>query len=292
MGYLVYQLERGENGTLHFQGYCELKSALRLSPLKTLMGSDSIHIEQRRGTAEQARDYCMKDDTRVEDSPVCQHGEMKITKPGKRNDLKAFMEEVRSGEKRKRDLVEDHYGTIARYPKFYDTLTLMHRPTRTVDLEVILHIGDTGLGKTRVVMDAHAEDQDFYIAPLSNGTPWYDHYDQHRTVLLDDFSGASSHMSLVTLLRLLDRYPVMVPTKGSHTWWLPNRIYVTTNLLPKEWYKWENRGEHYRALARRFTKVVMFYIPLSPSDPGHVDQGPEWWKENAPQEAINLYGNI
>jgi hypothetical protein len=96
-------------------------------------------------------------------------------------------------------------------------------------------------------------------------------------------------MSLVTLLRLLDRYPVQVPIKGSHTWWLPDRIYITTNILPSLWYKWENRGEHYKALARRFTKVVMFYNKLHPEDPGFVDQDADWWKENAPQEAICLF---
>ena len=165
MHYLVFQLERGENGTLHLQGYVEMKKQMRLNAVKALLGGNP-HIERRRGTAKQASDYCKKDDTRVEDTQPEEFGELKTTTPGKRNDLKNFMEEVRSGEKRKRDLIEEHFGTIARYPKFYDTLTLMSRPTRTVDLEVILHIGGTGLGKTRSVMDAYADDQELYITPL------------------------------------------------------------------------------------------------------------------------------
>ncbi len=114
-------------------------------------------------------------------------------------------------------------------------------------------------------------------------------YDGHKVVLLDDFAGASSHMTLTFLLRLLDRYPVMVPTKGSHTWWHPDHIYVTTNILPALWYKWENRGEHYRALARRFHKVILYYAPLSGDDLGFVEQEDSWWKENAPDEARILY---
>ncbi len=125
---------------------------------------------------------------------------MKTTAPGKRNDINEFKDLVMSGTKRKRELAETHPGILARYSHFYETLTLMSRPERTTELEVILHIGDTGLGKTRAVMYAHLQDPEFYIAPLSNTTLWYDHYDAHKTVLLDDFAGAASHMSLVTLL--------------------------------------------------------------------------------------------
>lgn len=291
MHYLVYQREVGENGTEHFQGYCELKKQLRLNALKTLLVGEgnSCHITNRRGTAKGAADYCKKEDTRKEGTTPYEFGEMKANNQGKRNDLEAFKDEVMSGTKRKRDLIEDHAGTLARYPKFYDTLTSLTRPTRVEDLEVVLHIGDTGLGKTRKVMDDHRDDQDFYIAPLSNGTTWFDTYDRHKTVLLDDFAGKASHTTLVSLLRLIDRYPVLVPTKGSHTWWLPNKIVVTTNVYPKDWYSWETRGEQYKALARRFTKVLLFYSPLHDDDPGFVEQGPEWWKENAPPEAIMLY---
>jgi len=289
MHYLVYQREEGQNGTEHYQGYCEFTSALRHNPIKALLGGDRVHIERRRGSAQAAADYCKKGETRMEGETPYEYGEMKVTAPGKRNDLEAFKDEVMSGTKRKRDLIEDHAGTLARYPKFYDTLTSLNRPARVEDLQVILHIGDTGLGKTRKVMDDHRDDPDFYIAPLSNGTTWFDTYDRHATVLLDDFAGKASHTTLVSLLRLLDRYPVLVPTKGSHTWWLPNKIYVTTNVLPKDWYSWENRGEQYRALARRFTKVILFYSPLHDDDCGHVDQDTDWWKENAPQEAIMLY---
>lgn len=289
MSYLIYQLELSPSGTPHFQGYMELEKKMRLNAIKRLLGSNSVHIERRQGTAQEAADYCRKEDTYVEGGSRFEYGEMRDVQPGKRNDLAEFKDLVMSGQKRKRELCDSHPGIMARYPRFYENLTLCTRPVRTSPLEVILHIGDTGLGKTRTVMDAHLQDQSFYIAPLSNSTFWYDHYDQHETVLLDDFSGSSSHMSLVTLLRLLDRYPVMVPVKGAHVWWLPNRIYVTTNILPKDWYKWEGRPQQYRALERRFTKVVLFYPKLHEDDPGFVEQDPDWWRENAPVEALKYY---
>ncbi len=281
MEYLVYQEEVGDSGTYHFQGYCEFKKQISLGPAKELLGGARVHLEGRRGSQDQAIAYSKKEDTRI-DGPY-EFGTPRSQ--GKRVDLEGFKDAVMSG-KRKRDLLDDHFQIIARYPKFYEQLTMMNRPRRSTDLVVTLLYGDTGLGKTRSVIDRYGEDPDFYVAPLNNGTMWYDTFDGHTKVLLDDFGGASSHISLCSLLRLLDRYPVLVPTKGSHTWWLPNEVFVTTNLLPKLWYKWENRGEQYKALARRFHKVLLYYVPLSGADCGFVEQDTVWWEENKPDEVL------
>uniref|UniRef100_UPI004048B910 hypothetical protein n=1 Tax=Polynucleobacter sp. TaxID=2029855 RepID=UPI004048B910 len=293
MLYLVYQIEIGENGTEHVQGYVEFKEKKRMSEAQRMITGDhetKPHMEARKGTGEEASDYCKKLDTRKPGETWHEFGERKISQAGRRNDLKEFKDEVLSG-KRKRDLFDDHYGTICRYPKFYNTLTLAVRPRPPAEApQVVLLIGEPGLGKTRYVYERHQEDDELYVAPLSNGTPWYDEYDGHEAVLLDDFSGSSSHMQLVTLLRLIDRYPVMVPTKGAHCWFKPKTIFITTNILPKDWYKWEDRGVQYLALARRFTKVILFYPPLFPEDPGFVEQNlQEWWVENAPSEALKYY---
>ncbi len=286
MEYLVYQEEIGESGTYHFQGYCELKKRTRMAAAKLLLGGPQVHIEPRRGTQAQAILYCKKEDTRIPHTEIFEEGTPRVQ--GKRIDLEAFKDEVKAGAKR-RDLVDDHFGIIARYPKFYDTLTMMNRPERVEELEVTLLIGDTGLGKTRSVMERFGQSEDFWKSPLNNGTMWYDTYDGHSVVLIDDFAGAASHISLSSLLQLLDRYPLLVPTKGSHTWWLPSKVFVTTNILPKHWFKWENRGEQYKALARRFSKVYLHYVPLSDSDCGFIEQHrPTWWRENAPAEAEHL----
>jgi len=292
MLYLVYQLEVGANGTEHYQGYVEFKEKKRMKAAQRLITGEpeeSPHMEERQGTGEEASDYCKKDDTRVPDTLWYEFGERKISAAGKRNDLKEFKDAVIHDRKRKRDLIEQHYGTMCRYPKFYNMLTLMTRPKVNEAPQVVLLIGEPGLGKTRYVYSQHNDDDELYVAPLSNGTPWYDEYDGHHAVLLDDFSGSSCHMQLVTLLRLVDRYPVMVPVKGAHTWFCPRIIYITTNILPKDWYKWENRGVQYLALARRFTKVFLFYPKLHAEDPGYVEQDNNWWVENAPEEAMKYY---
>lgn len=275
MNFLIYQEEIGESGTYHLQGYCEYKTQTGLAAVKESLGTNTAHLEPRRGTQAEAIAYCQKEDTRI-DGPY-RFGQPRVQ--GKRQDLNAFKDEVMAG-KRKRDLLEDHCGVIARYPKFYDTLTMLNRPERTTDLEVTLLYGDTGTGKTRYVYDNWGgKEGDLFITPLNNGTMWWDTYDKHTVVLMDDFSGAACHMTLTTLLRLLDRYPVLAPIKGSYTWWLPNKIFVTTNVLPKHWFKWENRREQYWALARRFTAV---YTYKEGEEREERDQA--WWEANAPPE--------
>lgn len=89
--YAVYQKEKGENGTEHYQGYVELKNVQRLSALKKIL--PTAHWEIRRGTQEQARDYAMKEDTRI-DGPW-EFGELKAQ--GKRNDLEQAYKLLKEG---------------------------------------------------------------------------------------------------------------------------------------------------------------------------------------------------
>lgn len=56
MRYLGYALERGTSGTVHWQIYVELRAQLTLQSLKVLLGNNP-HIEGRKGTPQQARDY-------------------------------------------------------------------------------------------------------------------------------------------------------------------------------------------------------------------------------------------
>lgn len=49
-----------QTGTPHLQGYIEFKTPRRFATVKRILGSDA-HIEKRRGTKQQAIDYCKKD---------------------------------------------------------------------------------------------------------------------------------------------------------------------------------------------------------------------------------------
>ncbi|GKV53977.1 hypothetical protein SLEP1_g60488 [Rubroshorea leprosula] len=69
--YCLYQLERGVNGTEHYQGYIQMRSnRCRMSNVKRVLG-DRAHVEKMRGSQEEAIAYASKDDTRIDGPWEC-----------------------------------------------------------------------------------------------------------------------------------------------------------------------------------------------------------------------------
>lgn len=92
--YMVYQKEECPTTKReHYQGYVELVDKLSIKQVKSIFDNNALHLEIRRGTQQQAIDYCTKSDTRV-DEPV-HYGEPK--KPGRRTDLDEILSDVRDG---------------------------------------------------------------------------------------------------------------------------------------------------------------------------------------------------
>ncbi len=61
--YFIFQLEKGvETNTPHFQGYIEFGRSVRFSVVTRDVFHGLAHVEARRGSREQARNYCMKDE--------------------------------------------------------------------------------------------------------------------------------------------------------------------------------------------------------------------------------------
>jgi len=250
--YIVFQKERASTGQIHYQGYVEFSKSYRLNRVRDLV-SVNAHFEARRGTAAEAIAYCKKEDTRLEGP--WEFGEASKG-PGTRTDLHAFKDAIKGG-KRRKDLYDEQPVLMAKYPKFYNGYRLALGKEDWRPVQCILLIGDTGTGKTRWVYD-HWDD--FWRLPLITTTLWFDTYDGEAHVLLDDFAGAMSKVSLVATLKILDGYFIKVPIKHGFTWWGPSHIAVTTNIEPRFWYQWKNREHQYMALARRFTKVMQFTV--------------------------------
>lgn len=248
--YICGQLERGEEtGKLHFQGYLQLKRSQRLSWLKNNL-HPTAHYEIQRGTNAEARNYTFKDATKELD--WIEFGEF-VVGAGTRTDLISYRDAIINGAT-KRELIETHPTELAKYDRFYHTVRSIFMPHRG-EVTVELYFGDPGSGKTR---KAFEENEDLYVMPLTSTSLWFDGYDGHKTVLLDDFCGASSKVSLDYTLRLLDRYPVQLPIKGGHVWWTAEKIILTTNIHPWNWYTWDGRDKQWQALKRRIHRVLVF----------------------------------
>lgn len=240
--YCVFQLERGESGTPHFQGYVEMHNPTEFSTLRAMLPYS--HIEPRRGTAKQAADYCKKADSRISED-YWEYGEM--TRQGKRQDLTSFREAILAGMSTK-DLSADFTNEVAKYERFMHLVRRTQTPEIRSELQVELHWGSTGTGKS---FQAYRQYPDLWATPATDQM-WFDGYDGQETVLIEEFGG---QMKLDLLLRVLDQYPLQVPVKGSFVWFRPKRIIVTSNSHPFQWYKWEGRERKCFALLRRFTKI-------------------------------------
>ncbi len=254
--FLTWQMERAPStGHLHLQGYLELTTSQYVSYLHRNV-SPTARFQVANATGEENCGYVHKVDSRVGGPWTL--GQMGKTK--QQGGFRDFVKAIREGS-RMRDLIYSHPAMIARYKSFYWAIraTIMPKREEGEIIEVILALGKTGTGKTRYGYDKWRADKGgYWKMPVNNGTVWFDGYDGQDIVQWDESSGKFSSMKLTALLEYLDRYPILVPVKGGHTWWLPRVIYLTTNIHPRDWYEYDGREDQREALKRRFTQVLDF----------------------------------
>lgn len=241
--YGVAQLERGESGTLHWQGYVEFSKPRKLGGMKKCI--PAAHFESRKGTQTQARDYCMKTEGRVQ-GPF-EFGDFKDSGQGKRTDLVSAMKLVKDG-KTDFEIAEELPSVWLRYSRGLREYKRICIPSRKTKTHVSVYYGPTGTGKTRRAFES---DPSAYFKPRGD---WWDGYEGQATVIIDDFTG---WLPYSFLLNLLDRYPLLVPYKGGFHNFGSTKIIITSNFKPSEWYN--DKVKHPDApLLRRIEEVVEF----------------------------------
>lgn len=253
--YLVGQYERGDGtGRLHFQGYCVLDSPCRLVGAKRLLNAPTGHFEVRRGSHEQAREYCLKESTREPGRDPIELG----TPPpgaGARTDLESIKGTLQAGGSLL-EVADANFGAFLRYHRALERYQgLLGRP-RNSPPEVYYYWGAAGSGKTREVYSGFDDPSELYAAPLSpnGGAVWFDGYvnTHHTAILLDDYY---HNYKLTFFLQLLDRYPLKLPVKGGFVDIGNVTIYITSNIPLEEQYP---NAPDQNAIRRRVTKVVHF----------------------------------
>lgn len=259
----VWQHERGERKQRdHLQGATIFKHPRRLAGVRRLM--QRAHWEEARGTWAQIVTYCTKEDTRVA-GPYYHPEDFADYKEaqGKRSDLQALVEAIQSGAT-DRELFELSPGSYVRYRKnLYDAVAGISATLKPRDPITVGYLwGDSGTGKSTFLftpwLRGDLGPSQVYTQSLLN---WWDNYCGQRGVLFDDLD--PSNFTLEYFIKLIDRWPILVGTKGSSRWASWTVVLITSNVHYNDLiFKGEQgRGRdpaHVRALDRRFTHVVHF----------------------------------
>lgn len=239
--YCICQLESSPTtGRAHVQGYIELGRSQDLKWVQQLLGDDAAHLEPRRGSREQAREYCRKEETRVRDaeSGPWEFGVWKESKQGERNDLNSVAESILSGD-RVDDIAVQNPVAFIRYHRGISELARVRDRQRLMGLsrqvKVQVFWGKSGLGKTR---RAKYENPNAYYLDIQRGSSmvWFDGYDGHETLIIDEFLG---NLPYQYLLKLTDPHPVLdkLPVKGGYVAAAFSKVVITSNSHPHAWYR-------------------------------------------------------
>lgn len=226
----------------HIQGYIYFKNPRSFNSVKRLLGK--AHVEAAKGTPQENRKYCAKGGLFKEFG--------KIPEQGKRNDILALRNAIIEGKTDYEIIVDDGLcETYARYIKFADRCreTVQKEQAKTFrKLEVIVLYGPAGTGKTRYVYE---NERDVYTLTQAQKEVWFDGYCGEKVLIIDDFYG---WIKWAFMLKLLDGHPCRLNKKGGGGYALWEKVYVTSNKPPWEWYKKGYPDE----LKRRINSIVYF----------------------------------
>jgi len=242
--YLKGQLECAPTtGYLHWQCLAITTTQCRLSALKKTF--PTAHMEPSRSEA--AEDYCWKEDTRVAGT-MFELGD----KPFKRNSSKDWDSILLAAkESRFEDIPADVY--IRSYSSIKKISVECAVPL-SIERSVVVYYGATGCGKSHTAWEEAGLD----AFPKDPCTKFWDGYRGQDNVVIDEFRGT---IGISHILRWLDKYPVLVEVKGSSVVLKAKKIWITSNLHPRDWYAGLDE-QTLNALLRRLT-ITHFQNPFN-----------------------------
>lgn len=238
------QLEEGDSETayVHWQFIIICRKKESIASLRRTYGP--YHAELTRSEA--AEDYVWKEETRIEGTQF-EIGE----RPFRRNQAKDW-EEVWD------QAVE---GNITNIPadiriRCYNTLKKIQCDyAKPVAQERTCKVfwGPTHTGKSETAWEEAGED----AYPKDPRTKFWCGYRGQENVVIDELRG---DIDIGHLLRWLDRYPVIVETKGSALSLNARKFWITSNLHPRDWFP--GLDEETKAALMRRLDIIQFHRRL------------------------------
>lgn len=225
-----------KTGRKHIQGYIEFNNPRSFKKLiETYPG---IHLEKRKGSAQEASIYCQKDNDYVERGT--------LSNQGRRTDIDRVAEMVID----KQPLKNIAKTYPREYIKFHRGITALKNtlmPHRTERPKCYWFYGPTGTGKTYSAKSLGAT---YYIK--QGDSKWWDGYEQQEVVIIDDFR--SEDIPLSVLLRWLDENEISVEVKGSSLPLNSPYIAITCDVGPHQIWQ----GNDLDQIKRRLTGGIHY----------------------------------
>ena len=255
--YGIYQIEQcPDTGTYHIQGYYEFTRGVRRAHVQRVLCVPNAHCDPRRGSPEKAANYCRKSESKI--TEPTEFGDLPVGQ-GHRTDLEEIFTALDAGST-PQEVARAYPGAWARSFRAVDRYYLDIAPARTWPMETHVLYGPPGSGKSRAVHDWAAREghriYDVMSPNVTQGAIWFDGYQRQHAVLLDDFYG---WLPWTFLLKLLDRYPLSVQTKGGVCPFLSKVVFITSNQHPRYWYQY-GRNMQWEALERRITTITEYPV--------------------------------
>jgi hypothetical protein len=266
--YGVFQLEQGQKTkTPHFQIYLEYTQGKNFSVIKQYF--PKAHIEARRGSKEQAREYCMKetkenkddkDDFETRLQGPYEFGE--FVEIGERSDLNDIIEMIENGAS---DIeIKKAYPTqFFRYYKNIQFLRELHfehsqEPYREIHVNYIY--GSAGSGKTRFIMEKFGHEA---YRVLHYDQRAFDNYKGQKVIVFDEFRSTYG-FTIKDMLGYLEGYAMPLPARYQDKIACYDEVWILTNIALEKQFPdiQRNEPETWQALMRRIKNVYNFDDPV------------------------------
>lgn len=257
--YVSFQLEKGENGTPHYQGYVEFFKQKRYAWCSKNIAPG--WWKKREGTREQARAYSQKGDTRIEGP--WEHGEFLEKGAGRRADLERVVELAEQG-KSFDEIARAEPLSVIRYPRGIERIVETHQPTRSGSVEVHLIHDVPGTRKSTWLAEKFGREA-YWKGPGK----WYTGYHGQDVIVLDEYRGQMPFESLLFLLRPIGY--IAQETKGGFVPLNHTQVWITTNKHPRTWHDYDTKAceQGYEAIYERVNHV---YKKKKEEDPEEIDK--------------------
>lgn len=246
-----------KTGKLHWQCTVVPTNAMTYTAAQGHWKPHHIEAPKQFSCFEASRVYCTigkgKDppDTTGLAGTEFEEGERPVQ--GKRTDLDAMCKEfLENGY----DALTD--AQILKWQKHLAGLAMIRYKPVNREVNVMWFYGPTRSGKSfeavRTLKKLYG-DNGVYSRPTKGD--WFDMYTRQQGVLIDDYDG---EFSLGYFLRLTDKYPCLVPTKGGHVYLQALTIIFTSHAAPATFFTEERWPE----VAARLSHIHEFEPTVVP----------------------------